>query len=146
MNTLFTIGYGNDPPEKFLARLKAAGVTVVLDVRRYNSKARLRCYDSGRRAGMSKLLAESDITYWEYSFFSNRNDTLLCYAAWLKSSCMCDAVELLANTISCIPSSAFCLLCAERDAYKDGEVNCHRVYVADALVKLLGAGWSVEHL
>ena len=25
------------------------------------------------------------------------------------------------------------LLCAEKDAYKDGKVNCHRVYVADAL-------------
>jgi hypothetical protein len=39
-----------------------------------------------------------------------------------------------------------CLLCAERYVYKDGEVNCHRVYVADSLVKVLGEGWDVVHL
>lgn len=58
---LFTAGYGNSSPEDFLARLKDAGVEVVLDVRRKGSGARLFAYRPGKP--IDALLRSAGIHY-----------------------------------------------------------------------------------
>ena len=151
---ILTCGYGNDKPDKFLERLKAAGVELVIDVRYYKN-ARLGCYratgydDRGMAAFLAGKPEEPIADIIEYIWCpelgkpkemplgdyvhnvleTNEGEKFLWLANW--------HIRRRAN---------ICLLCAERDAYKDDEVNCHRVYVADALVELLGDGWTVEHI
>jgi len=146
---LYTAGYGSDAPEAFLKRLTDAGVTVVLDVRRKGSKSWCLRYNQGRACGMEMLLFEANIGYREWWEFGNRFDELSAYLEWLDVVMEGKYIEGRARVIEKNTGLVFCLLCSERDAYKDGkdgEVNCHRVYVADARVKGLGDGWSVEHI
>lgn len=155
MKRLMTIGYGNSSPEKFLARLKDAGVAVVLDVRRKGSKSWNGKYNQGNSMGsllwgdMNKEIPE--IEYGTWPSLANKFDELWAYQRWLQSkptstSSAAGFLSELQYKIKKNKDSAYCLLCAERDAYKDGKVNCHRVYVADALVELLGSEWEVKHL
>lgn len=149
--TLFTAGYGNQKPEDFLARLKDAGVTVVLDVRREGSGARLSVYRPGK--SIAALFATAGIHYRGGHPLGNVYDTLEEYREWVTSDCGMKWINVLAYNIQSTGNDV-CLLCAERDAYKfddekwkcRGAVNCHRVYVADALVEILGNGWEVCHL
>lgn len=142
---IYTAGYGNDVPEKFLGRLKAAGVTVVLDVRREGSKSWCNSYHYGK--AMERFLGE--IKYGLWPSLANHFDVLEAYKEWLESPPtestsargFLTEMQYLMNR-----DDIFCFICAERDAIKDGVVNCHRVYVADALVNLLGNEWSVIHI
>lgn len=143
---LMTAGYGNQKPEDFVERLKDAGVTVVLDVRRKGSKSWNGKYNHGSFAsGMAMLMRDAGILYGTWPVFGNAFDVLSAYSAWLAKSRSTQILDL-SNRIGERPQAVFCLLCAERDAHKDGVVNCHRVYVADALVKLLGPEWTTVHL
>lgn len=152
MRILFTAGYGNSSPEDFLERLKKAGVTVVLDVRRSGSKSWNGKYNQGY--SMRGLVENKSIEYWPLPYLSNNYDTLEAYNSWLDSQTMREEADLLSAIIEDdYLGHTLCILCAERDAYKAPHpgrlyfvVNCHRVYVADALAKLLGDDWSVKHI
>ena len=149
-NILYTAGYGNDAPEKFLARLKAAGVTVVLDVRREGSKSWCGAYRWGCGngfGGMEQLLRVAKIRYYAWQVFGNHFSELSMYRHWLSEHIFFEVTKMsreIAQNDSEIP----CLLCAEGNPFeKDGVTpRCHRVYVADALVKILGPEWSVCHI
>ncbi len=145
---LCDIGYGNDPPEVFLERLKAAGITVVMDVRRNNSKGRLRCYDPGVGSGMEKWLEAEGFQYLDESFFSNRCDTLEAYHIWLETPTMKKGVAVWARSIKLSSEAIICVLCACGDPFeKDGvTARCHRLPLLKALVAELGDGWTVRHI
>ena len=152
--TLYTIGYGNDPPDKFLERLREAGIDLVIDVRYYEA-ARLGCYRATGHhdRGMSALLAgisdepvDMAIEYmWALELGKEKDMPLDEFCSHVLET---DSGYKFIGLASWWTRrrKAVCILCCERDAYKDGEVNCHRVYVADALVKMLGPEWSVVHL
>jgi len=139
---LYDIGYGNQQPDDFLKRLKDAGIAVVMDVRRRGSSAWRNEYKPGT---LARWLQTERIYTYSAGEFGNNCDALSDYPDWLAEH---RGIELgaLVHVIQSYPHLSLCLLCAERHAYKDGEVNCHRVHVADALVKLLGEGWEVCHL
>ena len=139
---LYTIGYGNSKPEDFMARLKKAGVTVVLDVRRDGASSWCNSYHQGHQM---RLLLYPDIKYLASSSLGNKYDTLDAYKKWINTGGWVE-IESREGIFDDYAGETICLLCAERDAHKDGEVNCHRVYVADALVKLLGDEWEVKDI
>ena len=144
MKKLFTIGYGSNKPSDFIERLKDAGITVVLDVRREHSKSWCGSYKPGLR-WMGKLLSDAGIGYGQWSGFGNNFDSLKEYQTWLlDQQRMLDYCASLFDVVW--SGDAVCILCSERKAYRGGKVNCHRVYVADTLVAMLGEGWEVEHL
>lgn len=142
---LFTIGYGNSAPEDFLKRLNDAKITVVMDVRRKGSKSWCKAYHAGN--AMGKLIDCAGFWYRQWYFFGNRWDILEVYRGWISKGRPLEVVKELAFRMNnSMKDDIICILCSERDAYKDGVVNCHRVYVADALVKVLDEGWTVKHI
>jgi len=146
-NVLYTCGYGNDAPAVFLKRLADAGVTKVVDIRSAGCRGWCRSYVWGGPMGRSIEEALGSPVYITWSQLSNPYLSLPEYKEWLDSeegSKKLGALESAFQTA--FTNKVVCLLCSERDAYKDGEVNCHRVYVADALIKMLGDGWRVEHI
>lgn len=148
---LYTIGYGNMKPDDFVAKLKAAGVTVVLDVRRKGSRSWNGKYRRG--SCMASLLygyldnESPDIGYGLWGAFGNDFDSLPAYNDWLLSRRSAE-ISLLAERIVDDSEGRYCLLCAEGDPFENDGMTprCHRVYVAEALVERLGAGWTIEHL
>ena len=142
--TIYTIGYGNDSPDKFLARLKAAGIDYVIDVRRANTKSWCGKYIPTKiRAWLDSV----DIAYIQSSVFGNGFDCLSEYAEYLANvRYMQFAISWLVFDIRKLRyGERPCLLCSEKLAYmKTGEVNCHRVYLAAELAKK--ADCEVVHL
>lgn len=154
--TIWTIGYGNLAPDDFVKKLKEAEVTLVFDVRRFGTKGRLRCYDMdtdvavSRHKGIGDLLYKARIVYscigWK---LANNYETLEEYKGWLTCQRAQSEIEELADAVGWWSSKHdIALLCAEGDPFeKDGVTpRCHRVYVAEALMKQLGDGWKTEHL
>ncbi|MHA2069002.1 MAG: hypothetical protein ACXABY_31960 [Candidatus Thorarchaeota archaeon] len=143
---IYTAGYGNNSPEVFLGRLKAAGIDYVFDVRRQWSKSWCAAYHQGKK--IQKTIEGSGMWYREWYALSNRYDRLDAYLEWLDSSGLRYIEDLAGRGAIWQSGSKICFLCAEGDPYeKDGVTpRCHRVYVAEALVKQLGDGWSVVHL
>jgi len=150
MKKLFTIGYGSDIPEDFVKRLKDAGITAVLDVRREHSKSWCGSYKPGLR-WMGKFLSDAGIGYGAWHSLGNNFDALWAYQEWLESKPTSTTsargyLTMLQYELKKGEDDVYSLLCSERKAYRGGKVNCHRVYVADALVAMLGEGWEVIHL
>ncbi len=154
MRIVYTAGYGNQKPEDFLARLKVAGIDLVIDVR-YYERARLGCYRATGYddRGMAAFLAghpgepiDEAIEYkWCQELGKPKEMPLDDYVRDVLETG--DGEKFLRITGWHITRRVkVVLLCAERDAYKDGTANCHRAYVADALVKLLGPEWEVKHI
>lgn len=151
---IYTVGYGNMAPEEFVAKLKAAGITDVMDVRRKDSKGRLRAYDPGDGGGMEKLIKAADMRFTTEDQFGNEfvglPNALAQYKAWLGERT--DMVWCTAHGIFFFmrhsSNRKFCLLCGCGKPFeKDGKTpRCHRVYVAEALIEQLGAGWTGGHL
>ncbi len=142
---IYDAGYGNLAPEDFVKKLKDAGVTVVLDVRRVGSLGRLRCYDWGARINV--LLAVEDIGYNSWAAFGNFFDNLLIYEGWLYSR-RGGEITALARRVGMHGGAVFCLICACGDVFeKDGVTpRCHRYYVGAAVAKELGDDWKVRHI
>ena len=145
MRIINTAGYGNEPPTKFQQKLADAEVDAVFDVRRKGSHARIIQYNPGER--MCKTL-------WRDSLFAYRlMPRLGNYAASLSQYSLDgkeDIIEAIAKWMIHFNIYDPCFLCCELHAYVDGEVNCHRVYVAEAVAKKLremtGEEWEVRHL
>jgi uncharacterized protein (DUF488 family) len=146
---IYTAGYGNNSPEVFLGRLKAAGITLVIDVRRRYSKAWCSSYHSGNNM-RNYLMLDGGIAYVHWPWIANNHSSLSKFKRWLYAQGIGEAEGLSENIENAVENNGrvCCLLCAEGDPYeKDGAtVRCHRVHVAEALVKQLGDGWSVVHL
>lgn len=145
MKRLFDIGYGNDSPPEFLRRLKAAGISVVIDVRREGSSSWCRAYAMPQ---IEQWMDEEGITYSEHSELANAFESLPEYTEWLNTrdggyiaSCTSALIEVLWS------AENVCLLCAENPGITDkGFPRCHRVILADALLEDLGDEWIGEHL
>lgn len=149
MNRIYTIGYGSNSPDEFIERLKAAGITLIIDVRRVGSMSWCVAYHSGRNM-RHYLMLNGNIAYVHWHWISNQFDELIDYKRWLDSS---DGMAESCTLAGTIKNSAenngmiCCLLCACDNPFKKDKMpRCHRVYVADDLVRLLGDGWNVEHL
>lgn len=144
---LYDAGYGNQKPLDFLKRLKDVGITLVLDVRREKSRSWTARYNTGDCGGMAMLMYECGILYVSQYLLGNEHDTLAGYKRWLETKSVGSYLQLISQSFrDRWGADQVCLVCCERHAYKDGEVNCHRKYVADALVKLLGPEWEVQHI
>lgn len=146
-NVIHTAGYGNRAPGEFVKLLLDAGISVAIDVRRTGSKGRLRAYDYGK--GMRCTIKTAGMEYWNFSAKSlgNHYDSLPKYRDNIREHS--EVIRGLSESIV-ITRSSPCFICAEKYAYVDDIVNCHRVYVAEAvkfkLEALTGEVWEVVHL
>jgi uncharacterized protein (DUF488 family) len=135
---LFTIGYGGRTPDDFVARLTAAGVKAVVDVRLRPDKASMGSYvkASDPAKGIEGLLARNGIGYLSLvelgNLFMGYEDWPARYGKFLGR-----AGDLLFDGLAGVPEP-FCLMCAEKRA-----AECHRGQIAECLA---AKGWEVEHL
>lgn len=135
---LATIGYENATQADVIARLKAAGVAVLVDV---------RAVASSRRAGFSKTilresLAEAGIDYVhlrglgtpkagrEAARKGRIDEMHAIFNAHMETP---EAVDDLARATALVAERPAALLCYEADA-----AGCHRRIVADRLREALG--------
>lgn len=155
MGIIYTIGYGNRSVKEFDKVLDAnRNITFIIDIRRPGCKSWNGIYGYGfPNIGLHlwESLAIPDLYYVEAPCFQNKFDTLSEYHAWIKSKDAQKHIKKWAKTIALIMKfgRGVCLLCAELEAVKDHKVNCHRVYVAEAireqLIKL-GTKCVIKHL
>ena len=158
-NTIFTCGYGNNKPEAFLARLKDARITHVLDVRRKESSARLFVYRWGKPIHDWLECAGIDYTNEAglYGNYFKQDVNFRDYSTHLKSQKI--ARHLAHDLMSAVyPEDAkLCLVCCEKKPFQEREIsnavyaipNCHRVILAEAVIvelKPFNEEWEVVHL
>ncbi|MCB9946560.1 MAG: DUF488 domain-containing protein [Rhodospirillaceae bacterium] len=133
MTTVFTIGYERASPEEVVQALKAAGVTVLADV---------RAVPNSRRRGFSKraltaAMEDAGLHYRHFVALGNpkegreaghagrMDDFRRIFAAQLATDAAGAALQDLADLVE---REQVCLLCYEADAD-----HCHRSIVAAAL-------------
>jgi uncharacterized protein (DUF488 family) len=152
--TVWTVGHGTRSLEDFVAILRAAGVDLVIDVRRYPGSRRHPQFGS---APMAKALADVGIEYlWLGEELGGRrrgsgrpsrwrNAAFAAYEEHMET----DAFRAgLARVEAAVAQGRHpALLCAESVWWR-----CHRRLIADALVAdgfgvihLLGEGRSQQH-
>jgi uncharacterized protein (DUF488 family) len=142
--TLFTIGHSTRTLDEFVELLRAAGVTLVVDVRRFPGSRRHPQFGAER---LASGLAEAGIAYRHEPALGGRrrprpdsvntfwrNDQFRGYADHMASAEFAAALAAL-RTAAEQPTA---ILCAE--AYWR---QCHRQLIADAME---AAGWEVVHL
>jgi len=149
---VYSAGYGNNKPEDFIKRLKAAGITLVIDIRRRRCKSWNGKY-RWHLAGMGKLVIDAGMGYVAAWISANLGKDLRLYRQWLYRHDRTGGHSIIDHLAWCIRHTYWqweriCFLCAEGNPFEpDGKTpRCHRVYVAEALVELLGDDWKVEHL
>jgi uncharacterized protein (DUF488 family) len=133
MNVIYTIGYEGTDVDRFLATLKAVGVTVLADV---------RAIAISRKKGFSKYrlrerLEAEGITYVHFVELGDPkvgrdaaragkyDEFRRVYSAHLKKVNAIGALNALDDTAR---KDTVCLLCFERDP-----ATCHRKMIADRL-------------
>lgn len=143
--TVWTIGHSTRPLDVFLAILKDAAITDLVDVRRFPGSRRhphfaraalertlpaagIRYHHDGDLGGMRTPHPDSPHTAW-------RDDAFRGYADHMESPEFLAALEPV-MTLAATGRPA--VMCAEADPSK-----CHRQLIADALV---ARGWEVLHL
>jgi len=149
-NILYTIGYGGKMPTVLVKQLTDAGVEYVVDVRRHDSRAFRGYYNPGVRMAvtLSEFGYRHSFAFGNY-FQTDDSDGLDEYAVSMAEP---DANMVMDITIAAVIAMqhVVCFLCAEKLPYVMGKVNCHRVYVAEAVAKQLeemtGEGWDISHL
>jgi uncharacterized protein (DUF488 family) len=145
MNALFTVGHSTRTAGEFLALLRAAGVSELVDVRRYPSSKRfphfareplsLALRDAGLGythepdlGGRREPRPDSPNTFWREDAFRGYADHMAtppfaaALARVLERACTCRVAVMCAEAL---PS------------------RCHRQLIADAAV---ARGWAVTHL
>ena len=145
MGPLFTVGHSTRSLDELVELLRAAGVTQVVDVRRFPGSRRHPQFGAERLAeglaaagiayghepslgGRRQPLPESVNTAW-------RNDQFRGYADHMASAEFAAGLAALQRAAAERPTA---VLCAE--AYWR---QCHRQLLADAMA---AAGWDVVHL
>ncbi len=141
---LFTIGYESATLEDFLATLKNAGVSLLLDVREF---------PGSRKKGFSKnalahSLAANGIQYLHLRGLGDpkpgrdaarAGDFQLFRRIFMQHMTTEKAQSDLRRATELLQSAQLCLMCYERDP-----ATCHRSMVADMLS--FGKGINVRHL
>lgn len=152
MNTLFTMGYGRTTKEAFQERLRCLSEEIdkglmIVDIRKEWSKSR-----NGRWCYYGEL---SRTVYDVNRCRCNSQPSLANYYGYTKpgfakyreslqaSIVMNDLLDNIYNTNNC-----YVLVCAEREPFRANGTtpNCHRVILAEELVKELGDEWEVKHV
>lgn len=124
---------------------------IVADIRQILSKSRNGkwCYQSPtNQAGMWQTLEEIGIPYWDLSILANHHgNTKKGFAEYRFGLTTCAIMhDLLAEMITAFWQD-YVLLCSERQPFKpSGAPNCHRVILAEELLKRLGEAWEIVHL
>ncbi len=143
--TLFTVGHSTRTLEELVELLRGAGVTLVVDVRRFPGSRRHPQFGRERLAagleaagigyrhepalgGRRPPRSDSPNTAW-------RNDQLRGYADHMASAEFAAGLAALQEAAAEQPAA---VLCAEADPR-----HCHRQLLADAME---AAGWEVLHL
>ena len=143
--TLFTIGHSTRTLEELAELLRGAGVTLVVDVRRFPGSRRHPQFGRERLAaglatagigyrhepalgGRRPPRSDSPNTAW-------RNEQLRGYADHMASAEFAAGLAALQATAAAQPTA---VLCAEADPR-----HCHRQLLADAME---AAAWEVVHL
>jgi uncharacterized protein (DUF488 family) len=158
MTTLFTVGHGTRSIDELVDVLSAAGVDLVVDVRRFPGSRR---HPHFARESLELSLPRAGIAYeWRGEELGGRrssreigrpsrhpawrNDGFRNYADHMDSPEFRSALERLESDAS---SRAVAIMCAETLWWR-----CHRQLIADALtvdeidvVHLIGAGESQPH-
>jgi uncharacterized protein (DUF488 family) len=143
--TLFTVGHSTRTLDELVELLRAAGVTQLVDVRRFPGSRRHPQFGAERLAeglaaagiayrhepalgGRRKPRPDSVNTAW-------RNDQFRGYADHMASAEFTDALAALQRAAAEQPTA---VMCAEANWRQ-----CHRQLLADAMTT---AGWEVVHL
>ena len=144
---LYDAGYGNLAPAEFVALLKKAGVTVVLDIRRKGCKSWNGRYTQGK--SMNQLMGDNSFAYNPWPGLGNQYDRLSGYTGWLADNKRAKSLlYMLGDIIGRHEDVCVCRSGSEGKPFEaDGTTpRCHRVYVAEALLAELGEGWTIKHL
>jgi uncharacterized protein (DUF488 family) len=158
MTTLFTVGHGTRSAEELIHVLTTAGVTRLVDVRRFPGSRR---HPHFAREALAKTLPAAGIAYdWRGEELGGRrsrkeigrptrhpawkNDGFRNYADYMDSTAFRSALEKLEADAAHEPLA---VMCAETLWWR-----CHRRLIADALtvdgvevVHLISAGESQRH-
>lgn len=153
---IYTVGYGNRAWEDFSRILVGNEIGVVIDVRREGSRAWSHVYTQGYRHFANRLLQirphDKAIWYVAAPELSNIPAPLKDYDAWLHRSEGAGVIKSWMHIFDSYMHLGInpCLMCAELLPYKNDEVNCHRVLIADCLRERLlywtGYDYSIVHL
>lgn len=148
---LYTVGYGGKTPTVLVCQLADAGVEYVVDVRRHDSRAFAGYYFPGLPWIGQTLQAfkyRHSAVFGNY-FQTEDSDGLDEYAVSMSEPDDAMAMDITEAAVLA-KYQVTCFLCSCKLPYKNGVVDCHRVYVAEAVAKRLevmtGEGWSIEHL
>jgi uncharacterized protein (DUF488 family) len=142
---IWTVGHSNQPVALLLATLSAAGIELLVDVRRYPASRRNPQFN--RDALVATLRAEG-IEYLHAADLGGRREPMpdsanaglrdagfRGYADYMQSEAFGHALEALLQSAQ---SRRTAIMCAEAVPWR-----CHRSLIADALV---ARGVEVEHL
>ncbi len=146
MTTVLSVGHGTASADELGGRLRAAGVTSLVDIRIAPGSRR---HPQFARDEMERWLAAYDVAYrWDRRLggfrrmppdspdLALRNESFRAYAAWMRSSEFLAALdELVAGARLAVTA----VMCSESLWWR-----CHRRLVADVLV--LARGVDVRHL
>ena len=147
MGKVKTVGYGGRDPDDLRKLVVDADVTMVVDVRRYDSGAYLNVY---RPDQIWKLFHQDGISHVHYGEFGKPKDMAIddYVGQVLAGGDQQRILRVLVAACKAFPEASICFLCAEGDVYeKDGKTpRCHRYYVAEALARGLGDGCEVSHI
>jgi uncharacterized protein (DUF488 family) len=141
-----TVGHGDRPLDEFVALLRQAGVTLLVDVRRFPGSRR---HPHFARASLEQVLPAAGIAYRfegerlggrrreqpDSPHTALRSASFRAYADHMHSAAFRAA---LADLLTAAASDRPAVMCAERLPWR-----CHRWFIADAL---LVAGARVVHL
>lgn len=146
MSALFTVGHGTAAQDEFIARLKAAGITSLVDVRIGPGSRKHPHFGKDR---MEEWLPAAGISYrWEQRLggfrklppdspdTALRNESFRAYAAYMRSPQFTAAAEEL---VAAARTAKTAVMCSETVWWR-----CHRRLIADHCVLL--ADLPVEHL
>lgn len=146
MSTLFTLGHGALRAEQFVALLRAGGVEVAADVRRFPGSRRHPQFGASE---MRRWLAAAGLHYEPFPELGGRrmplpdspnvglrNSAFRGFADYIATTAFHAAFEVLVELARERPVAVFC---AETLWW-----TCHRRLIADAAVLL--AGFEVRHL
>ena len=142
---LYSIGHSNIAAERFVALLRATGVTAVADVR---STPASRFFPWFAAKNLSRLLAQEHMSYLSYGNELGgrpRDPALYCdgiadYEAMARQSEFEDALtRLVEDAARCRAKGRICLMCAEREP-----LDCHRCLLVARV--LAARGLTIGHI
>ena len=145
---LLTVGHGPDDRTVLGARLRGAGVGLVVDVRRFPGS---RSNPDVRRAALAGWLPDAGIGYrWEERLGGRRRLpaerpvadgwwTVAQFAAYAAHTRTAEFAEALDAVLDAASGRTVAVMCSESVWWR-----CHRRLVADVVV--LGRGLPVDHL